>query len=88
MAQAALEAEVDVIGLSSMAGSHVPYCQRLKELLVENGLDDKLWIIGGSIPESDQEALRGVGLDGIFPPDPGWRRLLISSMRDANDSTY
>jgi methylmalonyl-CoA mutase C-terminal domain/subunit len=65
--QAALEEGVDVIGLSSMAGSHVPYCQRLKELLIGNGLEDKLWIIGGSIPKADQEALIGVGLDGVFP---------------------
>ena len=35
--------------------------------LVEKGLDDKLWIIGGSIPAPDQEALKQVGLDGIFP---------------------
>jgi len=67
VAQAALEEDVDVIGLSSMAGSHVPYCKRLKELLVEEGLEDKLWIIGGSIPAPDQQALREIGLDGIFP---------------------
>ncbi|MEE8494943.1 MAG: cobalamin B12-binding domain-containing protein [Xanthomonadales bacterium] len=67
VAQVALEEDVDVIGLSSMAGSHLPYCQRLKELLVEKGLDKKLWIIGGSIPAADQAALREVGLDGIFP---------------------
>ena len=67
VAQIALEEDVDVIGLSSMAGSHVPYCERLKELLVKKGLDDKLWIIGGSIPAPDQLALKELGLDGIFP---------------------
>ncbi len=67
VAQVALEEDVDVIGLSSMAGSHVPYCRRLKELLLEKGLDDKLWIIGGSIPMPDQQALKEIGLDGIFP---------------------
>ncbi len=67
VAQVALEKNVDVIGLSSMAGSHVPYCQRLKKLLIEKGLDDKLWIIGGSIPVQDQQALKEVGLDGVFP---------------------
>jgi len=67
VAQVALEEDVDVIGLSSMAGSHVSYCQRLKELLLEKGLDDKLWIIGGSIPMPDQQALKEIGLDGIFP---------------------
>ena len=67
VARVALEEDVDVIGLSSMAGSHVPYCRRLKQLLVEQGLDDKLWVIGGSIPQPDQQALLDIGLDGIFP---------------------
>ncbi len=67
VAQEALEKDVDVIGLSSMAGSHVSYCRRLKELLLEKGLQDKLWIIGGSIPMRDQQALKDIGLDGIFP---------------------
>ena len=67
VAQIALEEDVDVIGLSSLAGSHVPYCTRLKTLLIDNGLEDKLWIIGGSIPEPDQRALEELGLDGIFP---------------------
>jgi len=67
VAQVALEEDVDVIGLSSMAGSHVPYCRRLKELLAQKGLDDKLWIIGGSIPLQDQRELEEIGLDGVFP---------------------
>jgi len=67
VAQVALEEDVDVIGLSSMAGSHVSYCERLKELLIDKGLDDKLWIIGGSIPMPDQQALKEIGLDGVFP---------------------
>ncbi len=67
VAQIAAQEDVDVIGLSSMAGSHVPYCKRLKELLAENALNDKLWIIGGSIPEQDQQALLDIGLDGVFP---------------------
>jgi len=67
VAQVALDEDVDVIGLSSMAGSHVPYCRRLKALMLEKGLEDKLWIIGGSIPMSDQQALKEIGLDGIFP---------------------
>ena len=67
VAQVALEEDVDVIGLSSMAGSHVPYCRRLRELIIEKEHDDALWIIGGVIPMPDQQALRDVGLDGIFP---------------------
>ncbi len=67
VAKIALEEDVDVIGLSSMAGSHIQFCQRLKELLEENKLTDKLWIIGGNIPKRDFEELKNIGLNGIFP---------------------
>ncbi len=67
VARIALDEDVDVIGLSSMAGSHMLFCKRLKELLEENRLTDKLWIIGGNIPKRDVGELRAIGLDGIFP---------------------
>ncbi len=67
VAKIALEEDVDVIGLSSMAGSHMLFCKRLRELLEENKLTDKLWIIGGNIPKRDFAELETIGLDGIFP---------------------
>ncbi len=67
VANAALEEGVDVIGLSSMAGSHLPFCRKLKPLLEKYELNDKLWIIGGVIPAHDQPALLEMGVDGIFP---------------------
>ncbi|MDP6994233.1 MAG: cobalamin B12-binding domain-containing protein [Woeseiaceae bacterium] len=67
VARIALEEDVDVVGLSSMAGSHMQFCERLRELLEENKLTDKLWIIGGNIPKRDIADLKAIGLDGIFP---------------------
>lgn len=67
IAKAAAENDVDVIGLSSMAGSHIPLCQSLKPWLEKLGLTGKLWIIGGVIPDRDHEELKTIGLDGIFP---------------------
>ena len=67
VARIALEEDVDVIGLSSMAGSHMQFCERLGELLDEYKLKDKLWIIGGNIPKRDVADLKAIGLDGIFP---------------------
>jgi methylmalonyl-CoA mutase C-terminal domain/subunit len=67
VAKIALEEDVDVIGLSSMAGSHMLFCKRLRELLEESKLTDKLWIIGGNIPKRDFAELKTIGLDGIFP---------------------
>jgi methylmalonyl-CoA mutase C-terminal domain/subunit len=67
VAKLALEEDVDVIALSSMAGSHLAFCRRLKPLLDEAGLDDKLWIIGGNLPRQDHDALRELGFRGVFP---------------------
>ena len=67
IARIALDEDADVIALSSMAGSHLPICTRLKPLLEQAGLADKLWIIGGNLPAQDHEALRALGFKGIFP---------------------
>jgi len=67
VARMALDEDVDVIALSSLAGSHIPFCTRLKPLLETNRLDDKLWLIGGNLPAQDHDALRQLGFGGIFP---------------------
>jgi len=66
IAEIAVQEDVDVIALSSLAGSHLAFCRKLKPLLDAAGLDDKLWIIGGNIPRRDHDALRALGLKGIF----------------------
>lgn len=63
----ACEEDPDVIALSSMAGSHLPMCRKLKPLLEAAGLAGKLWIIGGNIPARDHEELRALGFKGVFP---------------------
>jgi methylmalonyl-CoA mutase C-terminal domain/subunit len=67
VAEIASTENVDVIGLSSMAGSHLDYCGRLKTELQDRKLTDKLWIIGGNIPSDDEDKLISLGLDGVFP---------------------
>jgi methylmalonyl-CoA mutase C-terminal domain/subunit len=67
IAKAAVESKVDVIGLSILSGAHIPLCRRIRELLQEKGLYDKLWIVGGNIPEDDRMALRQLGFRGVFP---------------------
>ena len=66
IAEIALQEDVDVIALSSMAGSHLAFCRRLKPLLDAAGQGEKLWIIGGNIPRQDHDVLRGLGFKGIF----------------------
>jgi len=63
----ATDEDADVIALSSMAGSHIPFCERLKPMLERAGLADKLWIIGGNLPKQDHASLAALGFKGIFP---------------------
>ena len=67
VARIAEDEDADVIALSSMAGSHVPFCEKLKPLLEGAGLGDKLWVIGGNLPKQDHTRLRELGFRGIFP---------------------
>ena len=66
IAEKAVNENVDVIGLSSMAGSHIPFCEKLKPLLKEYDLEDKLWIIGGNVPRQDHKLLEKMGIDAVF----------------------
>jgi len=67
VARIALEEDADVIALSSMAGSHLPFCEKLKPLLEQAGLGGKLWMIGGNLPRQDHARLRELGFRGVFP---------------------
>ncbi len=67
VARIALEQDADVIALSSMAGSHLPFCEKLKPLLEQAGLGGKLWMIGGNLPRQDHARLRELGFRGVFP---------------------
>jgi methylmalonyl-CoA mutase C-terminal domain/subunit len=64
--EAALREDADVIALSSMAGSHLSFCSRLKPLLEAAGLGERLWLIGGNLPAQDHDALRALGFKGVF----------------------
>ncbi len=65
--QAAVQEDVDVVGLSILTGGHLPICRKLMALLAEQGAGDKLVCVGGVIPSRDFEALRALGVKGIFP---------------------
>ena len=67
IARTACDEDVDVVGLSILSGSHIPICRRLNDRLSEHGLHDVLWIVGGNIPPKDHEALKALGVAGVFP---------------------
>ncbi len=64
---AAIQEDVDVLGLSILSGSHVELCQELMEGLQERGIRDILIIVGGIIPREDIAVLKNCGVDGVFP---------------------
>jgi methylmalonyl-CoA mutase C-terminal domain/subunit len=65
---AAIQEDVDVIGLSSLAGAHDYLFPRVIELLKEKGADDIIVFGGGIIPEEDIPALTQSGVKAIFTP--------------------
>jgi methylmalonyl-CoA mutase, C-terminal domain len=68
IASAAVQEDVDVIGLSILSGAHNTLCPQLMKLLHEKGMDDVTVLVGGIIPEADIPALKQSGISGIFLP--------------------
>jgi len=66
--QAAIQEDVDMIGLSSLAGAHMYLFPRVVELLMEKGAEDIVVCGGGIIPENDISKLRKSGIKEIFSP--------------------
>jgi methylmalonyl-CoA mutase C-terminal domain/subunit len=65
---AALQEDVDVIGLSILSGAHNAIMPRVMELLRQNKMDDVLVVIGGIIPDQDIPALKQAGVAAVFLP--------------------
>ncbi|MBP1696586.1 MAG: cobalamin B12-binding protein, partial [Deltaproteobacteria bacterium] len=65
---AAIQEDVDAVGLSSLAGAHDYLFPRVIELLKEKGAEDITVFGGGIIPEEDLPSLTQAGLKGVFPP--------------------
>ena len=66
VAQAVLQENVDVVGLSSLAGAHVAMARMVSEALQHKGVGDVLLIMGGIIPRKDFETLKKLGVRGVF----------------------
>ena len=65
---AALQEDVDVIGLSILSGAHNAIVPRVMELLKQNQVEDVLVLVGGIIPDQDLDLLKQAGVAGIFQP--------------------
>ena len=65
--EAALQEDVDVVGLSILSGAHLPLTERVMARLREEGLEDVHVIVGGNIPARDLEPLKALGVAAVFP---------------------
>jgi methylmalonyl-CoA mutase, C-terminal domain len=68
IASAALQEDVQVIGLSILSGAHMELFPRIMDALHERGLDDVLVVAGGTIPKSDIPRIRALGVAEVFGP--------------------
>jgi len=65
---AAVDEDADVIGLSVLSGAHMTHFRRVHELMIKEGIGDRLLTGGGIIPTKDQESLTALGIGKLFGP--------------------
>ncbi len=68
IAEAALQEDVDVVGLSILSGAHMALAPRIMELLKANGQDHVMVFMGGIIPDEDIPRLKEIGIAGVYGP--------------------
>lgn len=68
IAAAALQEDVDAVGVSILSGAHMTLCPRIVNLLRERGMDDCLVVVGGIVPQEDIVRLKEQGVAAVFLP--------------------
>ncbi len=88
VANTAIQEDVDVIGVSSLSAGHMRNIPLLAKLLRERGGEDKLLIVGGVIPEHDQELLHEAGVARFFTMGTDTREIIdyLREWRAARDA--
>ncbi len=68
IAAAALQEDVDAVGVSILSGAHNTLCPRIVQLLRDQGMDDCLVLLGGIVPQDDIAKLKSNGVAEVFLP--------------------
>ena len=76
IAEAALQEDVDVVGLSILSGAHLALVPRVVELLKANGQDQVKIFIGGIIPDEDTPKLKEMGVTGVYGPGASTEQII------------
>ena len=81
IAEAAMQEDVDIIGLSVLSGAHVPLTEKLLKEMKNRGIEDKVLTVGGNIPDRDFEKLKALGVKAIFPTGTFFEKI-IETMKE------
>jgi methylmalonyl-CoA mutase C-terminal domain/subunit len=76
IAEAALQEDVDVVGLSILSGAHMALFPQIVGALRDRGMDNVLVLAGGIIPAEDEAEVRALGVEGIFGPGTNTRDII------------
>jgi methylmalonyl-CoA mutase, C-terminal domain len=68
IAAAALQEDVDAVGVSILSGAHNTLCPRIVQLLRDKGMDNVLVLVGGIVPQEDLPRLKELGVAEVFLP--------------------
>ena len=68
IAETAIQEDADAIGISILSGAHMTLVPKIVELLEDQGVDDVLLTVGGTIPTHDIEGLKSLGVAEVFTP--------------------
>jgi len=82
IAEAALQEDVDVVGLSILSGAHMALAPRILALLKTNGQEQVKVFIGGIIPDEDAPRLKELGITGVYGPGASTEQI-VTDIRDA-----
>ena len=74
--EAAIQEDVDVVGLSSLSGAHMTLIPRVMDGLSTNDLNDVIVTVGGIIPDDDVPRLNAIGVKGIFGPGTSTQEII------------
>ena len=81
--RAAVEEDADVVGLSILSGAHMTNFSKVRQLMVEAGLGDRLLTGGGIIPTKDQAKLQELGVGRVFGPGDDLQEIVDYIRRNA-----
>ena len=76
IAAAAVQEDVDLVGLSCLSGAHMTLFPKIKQLLVQEGAEDVVVFGGGIIPDDDAKRLREQGIEAVFGPGTDTREIV------------